>query len=982
MPRLFDLLSGSSDEQKLRALAQPKRPAPPAKKAPAAKPMPLPLFEQETSLPLVPEFVALDFETTGLDDKNERVIEVGAIRFVNGVPIAEISMFINPQKPIPPEISDLTGIRDADVATAKKFSEIADELVAFIGTAPLCGHQIDFDVGFLKAELIRCNKAELNPPQLDTALLSRIVLSDLKGYSLSNVSDALEVPLTTAHRALDDAKASGFVALKLLNLLGEIPYHIRKSMAHMCPASYLKSILFATLGVPSAHPYSSKRTLPPIGQKLLHPDELIPVDQEKLTEFFSENGALSQTVDTYTIRNAQQQMAKECAAALSDRSFLVSEAQTGTGKSLAYLVPAALFAQANNCRVLVATHTRNLQDQLIAKDIPLVKKALGTNLSFSVLKGRSNYICRRRFQKLAFGELGYISARERAGALPLVSWIERTTTGDIEEQQQFNRSWYRKVWNLISAETHECKNRACPAYGECFFQRARQKALSSHIVVINHALFFSEVCAETSFLGPIDGLIFDEAHHLEASGHQHLRTEVDTNRFMQYIDFMSDLQKKIEKIPANPACDTIIKSLKTSIKRLRKASEHFLTRVSTFASPHSRDGQVFAAALAPDQYASDPDGLDIDITLKDVGDTLHTLLQHITAPEKEDTFDGLGAEAALCNQRTSQLRADLIYLCKASTPGHVFWAEGKVDKNWIKICGVSLDIGAILSQVWHTNKMGVIFTSATLFASDSHDACLTRFGLTGDHKDKTIVNRFTSPFSKDQSLLVAAPWMAEPDDTEYAQSLATTIEQISCTFKRNMLVLFTSLALMNRVYSMLRASSKLDRQKVLAQGLSGNRHHLLTRMHTDKGIIVLGADSFWEGIDAPGETCEIVVITRLPFIVPSHPLTVALAQQHETNGGDSFFTFALPEAIIRFRQGIGRLIRTENDRGVLLVLDRRLVTKGYGKQFIKAYGSAVQQSTDSNDMVAHMDTFFNQPHKLSKTLKIDSEPQYVPFDDL
>jgi DNA polymerase III epsilon subunit family exonuclease len=220
------------------------------------------------------------------------VIEVGAIRFVNGLPIAEFTRLINPQKPIPTEISDLTGIRDADVADACSFESIADELSAFIGSDPLCGHQIDFDAGFLNAELLRASRKTFKPPQLDTALLSRIVKPDLMGYSLSNVSDALGVPLASAHRALDDARASGFVALKLLDELVNLPFSVRKSMAHMCPASFLKSILFASLSRQGKSHQQENVYIPGIYQKLLHPDDPIAIEPVAVADFFKENGAL------------------------------------------------------------------------------------------------------------------------------------------------------------------------------------------------------------------------------------------------------------------------------------------------------------------------------------------------------------------------------------------------------------------------------------------------------------------------------------------------------------------------------------------------------------------------------------------------------------------------------------------------------------------------------------------------------------------
>ncbi len=412
---------------------------------------------------------------------------------------------------------------------------------------PICGHQIDFDINFLNEEFKRIALPKVFVQQIDTALISRIVNLPVTRYTLGAVAKALGVPLENAHRALDDARASGHAALALLPKLAQIPVAARAVMAHAAPPSVVKHFLVKSLEKESYSLDLSPPVVPRPPTTLTPEDPSVLVDTLTVSQAFEPGGLLPRAMKGFLPRPSQTRMAAAVADALNATTCLVAEAGTGTGKSLAYLVPAALYAVKNNCRVLVSTHTRNLQDQLVSKDLPVVKKVAGDELRFSVLKGRANYLCQKRFRRLLTGELGDFSYRERMGMLPLIRWAQETETGDIEEQNEFNVRWYSRIWHSISAEAHFCEGRRCREYACCFLQQARQRALGSHVVVINHSLFFSEICAESSFLGSIGPIVFDEAHHIESCGHRHLRTEVDSNRCAAFLDVVTNCAKEIKK---------------------------------------------------------------------------------------------------------------------------------------------------------------------------------------------------------------------------------------------------------------------------------------------------------------------------------------------------------------------------------------------------------------------------------------------------
>jgi predicted DnaQ family exonuclease/DinG family helicase len=1010
MPKLFDLLSDRSDKDslnKLKAQAQTqaalKKTAPIQNHQDAPHPPKHPLqnkeqktekrYEKKQELNhehdkalnperkneqhkvprlYAPDFVALDLETTGLDQRGDRVIEIGAIRFCRSKPVEEFSSLINPGIPIPANITELTGITTEAVAGSPDFGGVVDKLLDFIGNLPLCGHQVSFDFGFLNAELKRIKREPVKNRQFDTALLSRVLLDDLGSYSLSHVAKHLGVPLDNAHRALDDARASGNVACALVPGIMQLSPQVRRIMSMVTPASVLKSLLQFSIQHDTEEMESPgslwqhREIILPAGETetLGLPDHPVPLSDGFADTMFAPAGPLCGVVENYCVREAQILMARGVVRSLNEELFYVAEAQTGTGKSFAYGLPVVHWAFTNNTRVFISTYTRNIQDQLFAKDLPLICKALGEEVRYTILKGRSNYLCKYRWRRLLGGELGNLSPQERFGILPLVRWAETTLSGDIEEQNQFNRRWFAAVWSLVCAEAQGCLGRKCGCFSECFLQNARKKALNSHVVVINHSLFFSEICADNTFLGPIGVIVFDEAHHLESSGHRQLRVEVDTNRINNYTEFLTAFQKVLETGTPDTKTQELAGKYKSIVKQIRKSGVQFLADLTGWASGLfkglnvSENAEIFLFEYRDDPFQTMASAAGFFAGLDEVQDILSRIRQECG---QKDLPENVWSDCNAGIDKTSQLKADLQYLCFAKTEEHVFWSEGSVRGAWVKLCGVPLDVGAVLTEQWGKKVKSVVFTSATLAVNGKSDYFSQRVGLKGAIASRTFFETFATPFASEQMIRCAVNGPLSPDREGYDDYVAQTVTRLMSRFQKNILVLFTSNAMLNTVYELLKKRSDFPSwAQLLVQGIGGSRATLLQQFKETKQTVLLGAASFWEGIDTPKEACEMVIIPRLPFQVPAHPLTKAISERVRVQEGDSFFRYAVPEAVIRFKQGAGRLIRTAKDRGALIVLDPRIVQKSYGKAFLNSLPGEFVLCDNAEDMLQQVGAFFKK----------------------
>lgn len=629
---------------------------------------------------------------------------------------------------------------------------------------------------------------------------------------------------------------------------------------------------------------------------------------------FGPGGLLAQSRD-FEYRPQQQTMATAVANACQNRSHLIVEAGTGVGKSLAYLVPAIFHALAENRKALVSTHTINLQEQLFHKDIPLVQKLLPTEFKAVLLKGRQNYLCPRRLQRAMShgGEL--FASREQDEMKRIWEWSQHTRDGTLSD---LDPAPDPQVWQQVCSEPHVCTPRTCGLGTECFYQRARKEAESARILVLNHSLFFNflagaeAVLEERGYLFHNDFIIFDEAHTLEGVAARHLGLEISHGslRYLLHRLFHPRTQKGIVTAMHNG------EAMKLVLEAEEEADLFFDRLERSLDFKRGRELRIREPGIAENS-------LDLPLT------RLYRNLADAARDIEDEVFKAEVQEAA---RRVEGLRVGLGEFIGQSRRDHVYWIERHEKREArIVLTAAPIEVASQLRGLIFRPENTAIMTSATLAVGDGLRYFVNRIG----GEDATSL-QVDSPFDYERQMRVFIPRkMPEPTARDaYENALGHWIRHFVSMTQGKAFVLFTSYQTMQRLADTLASFFRSERIACLVQGGALPRHRLLQKFKEDRDSVLFGTDSFWQGVDVPGEALSNVILTRLPFAVPDHPLTQAKCERIIEQGGDAFREFSLPEALLKFRQGVGRLIRTQHDKGIIVILDNRVLTKPYGKSFL------------------------------------------------
>ena len=644
-------------------------------------------------------------------------------------------------------------------------------------------------------------------------------------------------------------------------------------------------------------------------------------------------------------------MLQAVTGALSNSQHLMVEAGTGIGKSYAYLVPAALWSSRNNLRVVISTNTLNLQDQLINKDIPDVKKALGLDLRASVLKGRINYLCPRRLEAMRH-RMPRDASELRLMAKILV-WLEQGGSGELAEVNLTGPT-EKEIWSRLSAQDELCSAEIClnKMGGICPYFKARQAALGSHILVVNHALLLSDVVTNNRVLPEYKYLIVDEGHHIEdaSTGALSYRvTRVEVERLFDelggsasgILGRVSTTLQRLLKPSDYASANAAIEKATDLAYRIENDFRKFFSAIDEFMLQERDGGEVGdygqQVRVVPSTQLQ-PQWDNIQITWDDASkpmESLMRLLDSLLSDMGDETLAGKDEMEDITGDLSSAVRrikeihehiSALVFELDANT---ICWIEQDAKYNSLSLNFAPLHIGPLMeSALWHTKEC-VIVTSATLTANNNFDYLRAR--LNADEADELILG---SPFDYENSALLFLPMdMPEPIDFKnYQRFVERAILQTAKATGGRMLVLFTSyrqLLETSRVISPLLAKESIQ---VFEQGTGASPSSLLDSFRGTERAVLLGTRSFWEGVDVPGEALSVLMIAKLPFDVPNDPIIQSRSETFE----NPFSEYTLPEAILRFRQGFGRLIRTQFDRGVVAVLDRRVRSKQYGQLFLQS----------------------------------------------
>ena len=682
-----------------------------------------------------------------------------------------------------------------------------------------------------------------------------------------------------------------------------------------------------------------------------------------IKNYFSKDGILAKEIKAFEYRQEQEEMAQYIQEAINEDKKIIVEAGTGTGKTLAYLIPAIKWAVANKKKVIIATNTINLQEQLLLKDIPLAKSIIKDEFSYVLVKGRNNYVCKRLFNELVLGksiDIETFSMEAREQIEYILKWGNKTKTGDKAE---LPFEVYPDVWELVQSTTELCLGKKCPYRKECFYMKTRMEKMEADILISNHHVFFADlnVRAETDFdseyliLPRYDMVIFDEAHNVESVARSYFSVEVSKISFTRLLNriYQKKNKKKKEKSALIRVEDTVdeknledseqyiylLNTLKEEISILQNIGDEYFDEIRKIYETNTE---------AP-----------IKKSLNNFEMTKSRFLENLR--EKKDIFQGKLAdflnlmmsfnnvideekdknpEVINFNNHLKMFKAyidSFKFINSFEDDNYIYWLDINSKRTNVVLTATPLNIAQKLSTVLFDNLDRLVFASATIVVNGSFDYFKKSLGLDEEDCIEAIIK---SPFDYNEQMSVYIP--SDIQDSENINAFVSDASRfiLNILLKTNgkAFILFTSYTMLNQIYYSI---SKKLKDKGFEVFLHGDkpRSQLIKEFKEAENPILFGTTSFWEGVDVQGENLSNVIITKLPFLVPTDPVVSAISKKIEEDGGNSFMDFQLPEAIIKFKQGVGRLIRKKTDSGNIFILDNRILKKRYGSLFINALPS-------------------------------------------
>lgn len=950
------------------------------------------------------KFAVLDFETTGMSSDKDEIIQAGlAIMDESGTLYSTYSGYARPSKPIPQEITRLTGITDADVMDAPELEEMLSDVVPLLQDVVLVGHNVEFDAHFLQAALDRGGYLPFTGRMLDTVELARLLFPSQPSYSLSSLTQSLGIEHDRPHQAESDALATADLFNLCLNKLRTLPLFTIQRLSGMFDPDR------NDLGWLIAYMVAWRETQPLVQEDGIHHFRQFAMNvgdwgEETLgnKQDDNENAAailkdmsfesyvktvqknLQDLLPSYEAREGQDIMFQEVFDALQDDNHLLVEAGTGTGKSLGYLLPSLYYGLKEDKKVVVTTHTIQLQEQLRQRDLPLLQKVLPMPFRAAVFKGRSNYLCLRKFenrQQIPEHAMSREDAVTRGG---MTVWLGETTRGEAEELTISGRN--KEEWDAVSSDAASCLNRACPWFRRCFYHRARQDAGKADLIITNHALVFTDLRADHRLLPAYDQLIVDEAHHLEEvasthlgqkTGHssltiplQRVWRDARTGILPQLINGVASLGTEDASVWGEK-----LELIVPKVHEIRDAWERWMDALYQLLAGQAATDETGSYTLRikpselPLQWNSlSVDGNNVIQLLSDFIRPLEKLSTEIREYSEELSLQGMLTDLSGVLKDLQSVRSDTQSFVSLGKPEFVYWVEGhsQFRGRSVWIYGVPADVSGLLKEGVFDRKSSVIMTSATLTIDKSFKYVTEQLGLSTAEKEGRLKTALLpSPFKYREQALVLIPRdfpaiKGRDGDAVFLNALVESLQEVATTVGGRMLVLFTSNRMLRTVYGSLKDRLEPNGIQVLGQGVDGGSRSRLTQQFIKQpASVLLGTSSFWEGIDLPGDTLTCLAIVRLPFQPPNHPVAEAKSEKLQAENKSPFMKLSLPQAVIKFKQGFGRLVRTATDKGIVILYDTRVIDTNYGKYFLYSLPGPKMEHLPTAAMAARVSSWLN-----------------------
>ncbi|PKQ16888.1 MAG: DNA polymerase III subunit epsilon [Actinobacteria bacterium HGW-Actinobacteria-7] len=900
------------------------------------------------------EVCVLDIETTGYDASRDRIIEVAAAIMRGPEVLERFSSLVDPMVPVPTEITKLTGIDDQTVQGAPCAEAAVARLAEFAGGREVVAHNGAFDRGFLEAV---AGRGVVATTWLDSLVFTRIGLPRVRSHRLTDLAAAFAPELTdSAHRAAHDVEALTRIWRVALTGVAELEPGLISRIAGLAPsAPWPERPWLARIA--AAHPRAAydlkevrrRRVAADKGETLRDADDIectCPASEEVAAEFAT-GGLAGRMYPGFEKRSEQVEMARAVLASFETSTHVAIEAGTGVGKSMAYLVPAALFSLENRVGVGVATKTNALMDQLVYHELPRLNEALGGELRYVALKGYDHYPCLRKLERAA-GELHDGSDPELISAIAmLIAWVGQSAWGDLDA---VNLHWRRELRASVQASQADCTHKRCRYYPNlCYLHGVRRRAASSNIVVTNHALLFRDVVAQGGILPPVRHWIIDEAHSAESEARKQLTlgaSQLELSVVLGALHtkrggLLESVRKKLAGDQHAGALLGLITQMEEGTQRCATLAQSLFEFVKDLA-PLAGDSDYDAAELwLTDQVReSGPWG-----TVASTGRSLARRLAELLAEGRElvTRLEEYGPEA-------SDPRADLVGLLTRLADQHlglVAVVDGENDAlvysatldrragiNAEKLVAERLDIGEVLAEDLYPRAHSVVFTSATIAAGESFEHFARSVGLDRLDRAKWRALRLESSYEFERQMAVFVPTdLPEPREAGYLSRLEALLEGVHVAMGGSVLTLFTNRRDMERLHALLEPRLRTKGLDLICQRRGTSAKRLRDEFLADEHLSLFALKSFWEGFDAKGDTLRCVVVPKLPFGRPTDPLS---CERERREGRAAWNRYSLPEAVLELKQAAGRLIRSSTDTGCLVIADARVVRKGYGARFLEA----------------------------------------------
>lgn len=704
----------------------------------------------------------------------------------------------------------------------------------------------------------------------------------------------------------------------------------------------------------------------------------INLDKIDIAPFFKKEGVLAKSIKNFEYREEQKSMALSVQRGINENKKIIVEAGTGTGKTLAYLIPAIKWAIQNQKKIIIATNTINLQEQLLYKDIPIVRSIIDEKFSYALVKGRNNYLCKRLFNEVSIKgnvDLELFGSESKEQLEHILKWGNKTETGDKSELPfEVNGD----VWELVQSTTELCIGKKCPHRKQCFYMRTRREKIDANVLIANHHLFFADlnVRANTDFdseyliLPKYDMVIFDEAHNIESVARSYFSMEISKFSFNRLVNRIFSKSNKRKQKPAlnrleesvdranleNPGIyDLTLENIKDSIQVLQIVAEEYFEELRKVFDNGNENGVkkvLTSYEMKKSNFleSSREKKEKFQNLLKDFMNLLEAFLNLLDG-EKDKNPDIINFKNHINIYKA--FIDSFLFINNLSEEEYIYWIDINAKRTNVVLTATPLNIAKKLNTSLFENINRLVFASATLTADRNFNYFKKSIGLLEEECIEEIID---SPFNYDEQMKVYIPTNIQDSDKLdlFYEDAANFILSILLKTQGKAFILFTSYTMLNQVYYSIKNELLENNFEIFLHG-EKPRSQLITEFKKAINPILFGTTSFWEGVDVQGDNLSNVIIVKLPFLVPNDPIVSAISKKIEEEGGNSFFDYQLPEALIKFKQGIGRLIRNKTDKGNIFILDNRMIKKNYGVSFINAIPTKKLKILTKNEIIKLID---------------------------